>query len=183
MWKEFCVSSPPLVTLIKVNFLVEVDKGDLHKWMKKMSWKLPFKSYLKNFFWFDWTKSIFLHQSWKKSVKRCIFSNSISLGIFADSRISLCHCHQTCLLTTGGDIFDWPTFFGHDCTWRSWWWWPIWEMTSDGLWSKPWRVQWQSFREYSRWSVRHGRSGRLQRSPWRPWPSCPQSFSVLDDWS
>ena len=61
--------------------------------------KASFQKLSKNLFWFDWTKSIFLHQSWKKSVKRCIFSNSISIGIFADSRISQCHCHQTCLTT------------------------------------------------------------------------------------
>ena len=135
---------------------------------------------LSNFFFYLIGQRVYLSIKVGKKVSKGAFS--VIQLIFADSRISLCHCHQTCLTTTT-TIFDWPTFFGHDCTWRSWWWLPIWEMTSDGLWSKPWRVQWQSFREYSRWSVRHGRSGRLQRSPWRPWPSCPQSFSVLDDWS
>ena len=52
--------------------------------------KASFQKLSKNLFWFDWTKSIFLHQSWKKSVKRCIFSNSISLGFFADSHVSQC---------------------------------------------------------------------------------------------
>ena len=40
--------------------------------------KASFQKLSKNFFLFDWTKSISLHQSRKKSVKRCIFSNSIN---------------------------------------------------------------------------------------------------------
>ena len=91
------VSSLPLVKLIKVNFIIEVDKEDLQKWMKKMSWKLPFKSYLKNFFYLIGQR-VYLSIKVGKKVSKGAFS--VIQLIFADSRISLCHCHQTCLTTT-----------------------------------------------------------------------------------